>query len=671
MTVNLSALAGAGQQFFDNNGVILSGGKLYSYAAGTTTPQATYTSVSGATAHTNPIILNSAGRVATGEIWLTDGVNYKFALYTSTDVLIATWDNISGINSIPYATNVVFTGFKGQIGFVSDLANDDGSDWIGFTPAGSNAVSRSAQDKLREVVSVKDFGAVGDGVVDDTASIAAAHATGQPIYYPSGTYLVTAQSTLSNVNFIMYGESATLLCGTDSLARMFQVTDAARVLIEGMRFDANNLGKGFLNLIGCPDAQIRGCKFEKFKNDPTTAGNFSAVQIAHCPNARIVENYFENIGEQFGGSGIQPAQYRAVTANTGCDKVIVSDNVFQSVFGGFFIAEFPQWVSGTAYVVNNQVNFFNGTNFDLYRCSTNNTASGANQPPNASFWTLERSNVRPIEAATFCGNVCRNIRDNAIYHIEYVKSITVTGNSFVSSNDEPIVVVGDNITITGNTFLNTGNKAISLELGVRDITAVTISGNTFLNDNASFQGDFIDYRNNSAAFTVKALTITGNTFKSDFSIAPASYIKLRKCENLTITGNVFDVAAVADEVVVRSFERVGRGVISNNVFLTASTTAQPFRNDDATSKVLFVNNLMNGRILANETSELVQLGYIQDTGSNIYIREPISRLLWGNAAPTAGNWTRGDIVFNQFPASGGFIGWVYTNAGWKTFGLIS
>ena len=67
MTVNLSALAGAGQQFFDNNGVPLTGGKLYSYLAGTTTPQATYTTAAGSIAHSNPIVLDSAGRVATGE----------------------------------------------------------------------------------------------------------------------------------------------------------------------------------------------------------------------------------------------------------------------------------------------------------------------------------------------------------------------------------------------------------------------------------------------------------------------------------------------------------------------------------------------------------------------------------------------------------------------------
>lgn len=96
MAVILSPLAGAGWQFLDNNGVVLSGGKLYTYDAGTTTPRATYTSASGATPNTNPIILDSAGRVA-GEVWLTSNVNYKFVLKTSDDVTLWTNDDIAGV----------------------------------------------------------------------------------------------------------------------------------------------------------------------------------------------------------------------------------------------------------------------------------------------------------------------------------------------------------------------------------------------------------------------------------------------------------------------------------------------------------------------------------------------------------------------------------------------
>jgi len=115
MAVFLSPVGGAAAQFFDNNGVPLAGGKLYTYAAGTTTPFTTYTSASGNTAHTNPIILDSAGRVPSGEIWLSASP-YKFVLKTSTDVLIATYDNISGLGAASYQVQN-FTGTESTTSF--------------------------------------------------------------------------------------------------------------------------------------------------------------------------------------------------------------------------------------------------------------------------------------------------------------------------------------------------------------------------------------------------------------------------------------------------------------------------------------------------------------------------------------------------------------------------
>lgn len=97
MALNLSPLGGAGWQFFDNNGIPLAGGLLYSYSAGTTTPLATYTTSSGVTPNTNPIVLDAAGRPA-GEIWLSP-VAYKLVLKTSTGVQLWSMDNITGLPS--------------------------------------------------------------------------------------------------------------------------------------------------------------------------------------------------------------------------------------------------------------------------------------------------------------------------------------------------------------------------------------------------------------------------------------------------------------------------------------------------------------------------------------------------------------------------------------------
>jgi hypothetical protein len=98
MSITLSPLAGAGWQFFDDNGVPLAGGKIYTYLSGTSTPATTYTSSSGATPNTNPIILDAAGRVAE-EVWLTDDVQYRLVLQTAASVQIWLKDGISGFLS--------------------------------------------------------------------------------------------------------------------------------------------------------------------------------------------------------------------------------------------------------------------------------------------------------------------------------------------------------------------------------------------------------------------------------------------------------------------------------------------------------------------------------------------------------------------------------------------
>jgi hypothetical protein len=193
MTVNLSLLGGAGWQFSDNNGVPLSGGLLYTYAAGTSAPQATYTSASGVTANTNPVVLDAAGRVV-GEIWLDQGQAYKFLLNTSAGVTIGTYDNVPGVND---PTDIYASIY-------ATLAASSGSSLIGYLPAGTGAIPTTVQTKLRESVSVKDFGAVGDGTTDDTVAIQNAlnyvstSTYRKALYVPAGLYKLTDTLVVRN-----------------------------------------------------------------------------------------------------------------------------------------------------------------------------------------------------------------------------------------------------------------------------------------------------------------------------------------------------------------------------------------------------------------------------------------------------------------------------------------
>ena len=250
MAVFLSPIGGAAAQFFDNSGNVLTGGKIYTYAAGTTTPVASYTSNTGVTFHTNPIILNASGRVPGGEIWLSDGISYKFVIEDQNNVLIGTYDNI--FNFLGYSLQQqTFTATQGQtiftlttitytpgvntlnvyvngskqvastnyvetnsttVTFVSGLNVGDvveftnavaltlgttDSALVAYIPAGAGAVTTTVQAKLRESISVLDFGADRTGATNSTTAFtnAAAAATPQAVFVPKGSYAITGTVT--------------------------------------------------------------------------------------------------------------------------------------------------------------------------------------------------------------------------------------------------------------------------------------------------------------------------------------------------------------------------------------------------------------------------------------------------------------------------------------------
>jgi hypothetical protein len=121
MAVNLSPI-GNGVSFLGTTGLPLSGGKIYTYQAGSSTPLATYTTINGTIANANPIILGTDGRTP-NEIWLTYGYNYKFILQDSVGSTIATYDNLYGIlGTIPAASSTLPTGmillWSGSIGSI-------------------------------------------------------------------------------------------------------------------------------------------------------------------------------------------------------------------------------------------------------------------------------------------------------------------------------------------------------------------------------------------------------------------------------------------------------------------------------------------------------------------------------------------------------------------------
>lgn len=362
MSVNLSPLGGVAAQFFNNDGVPLSGGKIYTYLAGSTTPASTYTTGAGNIAHTNPIILDSSGRVPTGEIWLTDSIAYKFVIKDSTDTLIGTYDNIVGINSnfvnytasqeiqtatagqtvftlatlvyqpgtnalsvfvdgvnqygpgAQYAftetssTSVTFTNglhVGASVKFTTAVINNIGgvdASQVTYDPPFSGSVATNVEAKLAQTVSVKDFGAVGDGVTDDTTAFQNAltysYENNLALYIPSGTYLIQSELDVGTGNYgdiIVQGDNATLKTTNSTIQGILYChgdspsNRGGRVFIDGVYFEG--VAKADTNIaLKIEDIQgvnIQNCKFSfvgkgiyTYNVDIATIANKN--YISHC-----------------------------------------------------------------------------------------------------------------------------------------------------------------------------------------------------------------------------------------------------------------------------------------------------------------------------------------------------------------------------------------------------
>lgn len=185
------------------------GGTLDTYIAGSTTPATTWQDSALTIANTNPISLDARGECV---LWLDPDVVYKFVLKNAQGVIQWTQDNISNPAALANSLR-------------ADLAASSGASLVGFLQAGAGAVATTVQSKLRECVSVKDFGAVGDWNTathtgtDDTAAIQAALNSGNSVYFPPGKYKISTALTIPagvSVQGTSWGLSGVLAYGCDA-----------------------------------------------------------------------------------------------------------------------------------------------------------------------------------------------------------------------------------------------------------------------------------------------------------------------------------------------------------------------------------------------------------------------------------------------------------------------
>jgi hypothetical protein len=182
---------------------------------------------------------------------------------------------------------------------------------VSFVPAGVAAVATTVQDKLRETVSVKDFGAVGDGVTDDTAAIQAALAASDTVYVPAGNYRISATLLFNRHKIIGAGGNVTSKGTTLTMvadAPIFQFTGgytegcriSGMILLYGTSIPSAGSTKIGINIPNVPtawparfefsDLWIKGAQIGI--NDPSGSylGKISQVWAQFCRTAFLKHN---------------------------------------------------------------------------------------------------------------------------------------------------------------------------------------------------------------------------------------------------------------------------------------------------------------------------------------------------------------------------------------------
>ncbi len=181
---------------FDNNGFPLANGMLYSYIAGTSTPQATYTDSTGSTPNTNPVVLNARGEA---NVWLNPTQGYKLVLTDSLGNQIWAVDGIIGpvnVNQslIPAADNTYSLGSPtaawAQLYLGANHAPVLNGGIIGYWPqtAPESAAGVTPTNYAYQPLDVRRYGADPTGAASSSAAITAACAVAAVMVPPPGTY---------------------------------------------------------------------------------------------------------------------------------------------------------------------------------------------------------------------------------------------------------------------------------------------------------------------------------------------------------------------------------------------------------------------------------------------------------------------------------------------------
>lgn len=435
--------------------------------------------------------------------------------------------------------------------------------------------------RITQPVDVAWYGAVGDGVTDDTAAITAAitaaGANGTVLFRPGKSYLTTTQITIPADGVTLTGYGAIITSATQDQYRKFLFTSRTRGSVLGIRFNciqtngSGVLGAAVIEASNSTDLVIKDCEFNDVRGD-------GVYLLAACARATISGNkFYRNFCSIFFDDDLvnQPIECRII-ANLFLTGLGTTATAFS---GAIKMSGIGSTTTKVGHVISGNIIDAPGQMGIEIQTFVNDCAIHGNTVNGAGYGI----SLSGVDRGSVVGNTVRN---SAIYGIELAsacKDCTISGNTVTTAgvNMDGIVVSGATTTsaIIGNTLQQSnihtvGSNAISITgntlrngvINIQTSYAVTVTGGNIVISTDLPHAVIVDVSGSSGVLA--GFTISGNEFRGAFSISIIRFISSSGSaiiDAALITGNNTVLATTA-------------GTGFDMVFTGSTTTTRNCRN---------------------------------------------------------------------------------------------
>lgn len=374
-------------------------------------------------------------------------------------------------------------------------------------------------------VNVMDFGAVGDGIADDTAAIQrAVNAAGRggTVLFPAGrTFKTTSLITIPHDGVTLSGAGAIITSASETQFRKFLFSGRTRGAVLGLRFEClysattAELGDATVDIIASSDVTVRDCEF----NDIAESGIRITGASPRCKveGNRFYRNFCAIFVDDDGGSnqptklqikdndirtGLSTAAFSGGIKISGIDGTsgyhVISGNVIDAAGEMGIEVQGP----GDLTIEDNVVT---GTVYGISLSGSRRVAVVGNQITICSFIALEVASDT-VDISIF-GNVIRQTESGArgIWVVSGSRNVTISGNR-VDCTGDCIYLQGGPVQISANFFSNKGGVYLH---NASDVSCV---GNTFVGGTGTFAAFSID----ATDFNVGNVTFSNNNIISGY-----------------------------------------------------------------------------------------------------------------------------------------------------------